>query len=100
MALIVVDASVIIGFLDARDAHHRAAIAALGGPDADDLVLPVTAYAEVLVAPAQRGSAAMDQVDAALAALIVRWVVVVRMRSATSTWTPIPPLRALRPTTG
>jgi hypothetical protein len=72
VALIVVDASVIIGFLDAQDAHHQAAIAALGNPAGGDLVLPVTAYAEVLVAPADRGSAAMDQVDAALAALIVR----------------------------
>ena len=72
MALIVVDASVIIGFLDAEDAHHRAAVAALGGSELNDLVLPVTAYTEVLVAPAQQGSAAMDQVEAALAALTVR----------------------------
>ena len=53
MALIVVDASVIIGFLDAEDAHHRAAVAALGGSELNDLVLPVTAYAEILVAAAR-----------------------------------------------
>ena len=72
MALTVVDASVVIGFLDGEDAHHRAAIAALDAAGSDELVLPATAYAEVLVAPARRGAAAVDRVDEALAALALR----------------------------
>jgi predicted nucleic acid-binding protein len=72
VALIVLDASVIIGFLDATDEHHEAAIAALDTVAAHDLVLPATAYAEVLVAPARKGSGAVDRVDEALAALTVR----------------------------
>ncbi len=76
MALVVVDASVVIGYLDGDDAHHRAAVAALDASGTDDLVLPATAYAEVMVAPARRGAAAMDRVEAALAALAVRMVAV------------------------
>ena len=72
MALIVVDASVVIGFLDADDAHHAAAVTALEAAASDDLVLPATAYAEVLVAPARKGRAAVDRVEEALAALAVR----------------------------
>ena len=72
MALIVVDASVLIGFLDATDAHHEAAVAALDAAASDDLVLPATAYAEVLVAPARKGGGAVDRVEEALAALTVR----------------------------
>ena len=72
MALIVVDASVVIGFLDATDAHHEAAVLALDASAADELVLPATAYAEVLVAPARKGGGAVEQVDEALAALTVR----------------------------
>ena len=72
MALIVIDASVVIGFLDATDEHHEAAVAALGASASDDLVLPATAYAEVLVAPARKGSRAVDRVEEALAALTVR----------------------------
>lgn len=72
MALIVVDASIVIGFLDADDAHHRTATAALEAAASDDLVLPATAYAEVLVAPARRGAAAVGRVDEALAALALR----------------------------
>lgn len=72
MALIVVDASVVIGFLDADDEHHEAAVAALDASAADELVLPATAYAEVLVAPARRGSEAVDAVDEALSALTVQ----------------------------
>ena len=72
MALIVLDASVVIGFLDAADEHHGAAVAALAASASDELVLPATAYAEVLVAPARKGSAAVDRVEEALSALTVR----------------------------
>jgi len=72
VALIVLDASVVIGFLDAADEHHEAAVAALAASASDDLVLPATAYAEILVAPARKGSAAVDRVEEALSALTVR----------------------------
>ena len=72
MALIVLDASVVIGFLDAADEHHEAAVAALAASASDDLVLPATAYAEILVAPARKGRASVDRVEEALSALTVR----------------------------
>ncbi len=55
MALVVLDASVVIAFLDAADAHHRAAVAALTSVQSDELVLPASAYAEMMVGPARRG---------------------------------------------
>jgi len=72
VALIVLDASVVIGFLDAADEHHEAAVAALAASASDDLVLPATAYAEILVAPARKGRASVDRVEEALSALTVR----------------------------
>lgn len=51
--LIVVDASVLIGWLDDRDAHHRDAIDALASVDGF-VVHPLT-LGEVLVHPARRG---------------------------------------------
>lgn len=61
MGLTVLDAGVLIGFLDAKDAHHRAADRAMA--DAlgrhDRIVLPASAFAEVLVGPSRRGARAM-----------------------------------------
>jgi predicted nucleic acid-binding protein len=72
MALIVLDASVIIAFLDSADDHHEAAIAALEATERDDRVLPASAYAEVLVSPMRRGSEAASKVDEALSAIAIR----------------------------
>jgi predicted nucleic acid-binding protein len=55
VALVVLDASVVIALLDAGDAHHAAAVAAVGQARRDALVLPASAYAEVLVDPWRRG---------------------------------------------
>ena len=55
MALIVLDASVVIGHLDPADAHHRAATEALDSHAFDDLHLPASAYAEALVDPMRKG---------------------------------------------
>ena len=55
MALVALDASVVIALLDAGDAHHAAAVAAVGQARRDTLVLPASAYAEVLVDPSRRG---------------------------------------------
>jgi len=61
--VIVLDAGVVIGFLDGSDAHHEAAITALVMRRADKLVLPTSAFAEALVRPYQVGAAAVAAVD-------------------------------------
>ena len=55
MALIVLDASVVIGLLERRDAHHLAATEALREYQIDSLNLPASAYAELLTRPARAG---------------------------------------------
>jgi predicted nucleic acid-binding protein len=59
VAIVVLDASVVIALLDAGDAHHRAALAALGSAGRETLVLPASAYAEILVEPSRRGAEAV-----------------------------------------
>lgn len=54
--MIVVDASVLIAYLDPNDAHHGAAVELLADATPPLAVHPVTA-AEVLVAPVRRGIA-------------------------------------------
>lgn len=54
--MIVVDASVLIAYLDPDDAHHDAAVAVLGDATPPLVVHPLTA-AEVLVSPVKRGIA-------------------------------------------
>jgi len=58
MGLTVLDAGVIIGFLDADDAHHGAAHAVLRDAQGrnDRLVLPASAFAETLVGPFRKGA--------------------------------------------
>ena len=61
VGLTVLDAGVVIAFLDPADAHHAAAFAALrqARDRADDeLVIPASAYAETLVGPFRNSSAA------------------------------------------
>jgi predicted nucleic acid-binding protein len=60
--VIVLDASVVIAFLDADDSSHDAAEALLVREIDDDLGINPLTLAEVLVAPARNG-----QLDAALA---------------------------------
>lgn len=64
MGLTVLDAGVIIGFLDANDTHHLAAHAALDAARSrnDRLVLPASAYAEIMVGPSRSGTAAVATV--------------------------------------
>jgi predicted nucleic acid-binding protein len=63
VAVIVLDAGVVIGFLDGSDAHHDAAVTALRMRRTDTLVLPTSAFAEALVRPYQIGATAVDAVD-------------------------------------
>lgn len=71
MGLTVIDAGVIIGVLDAADPHHDAARRLLSAAvlDGDDLALPASVYAEVLVGPTRHGASARRVVDAFLADL-------------------------------
>ena len=71
MGLTVLDASVVIGLLDASDPHHPGAVTALRArlAERDQLVVPASAYAELLVGPMRRGETAVAVVDQALAAL-------------------------------
>lgn len=64
--MIVVDASVLIAFLDPTDGHHAAAVELLAEATPPLLVHPHTA-AEVLVAPVRRGLG--DEVWATLTAI-------------------------------
>lgn len=68
MALTILDAGVLIAVLDAADAHHAAARAALSAAiqRGDRLAVPASAYAESLVAPSRRGQRAIQTVDAFL----------------------------------
>jgi predicted nucleic acid-binding protein len=68
VALIVLDASVVIAVLDPNDALHSPAVAAVDQRAGDDLRLPASAYAETLVAPARRGD--QNQVKSKLSALM------------------------------
>jgi predicted nucleic acid-binding protein len=57
VGLTVLDAGVLIGFLDAEDLHHKSAHRALAEAQQrrDRIALPASALAESLVAPARRG---------------------------------------------
>ena len=67
MALIVLDASVVIAHLDPGDALHEQAKAALLEHADDDLRLPASAYSESLVDPARKGR--LEEAQARIAAL-------------------------------
>lgn len=55
MALIVIDASVVIALLDPADALHAAARREFDQVAGEELALPASALAETLVAPARAG---------------------------------------------
>src|SRR6266511_4124410 len=73
MGLTVLDAGVVIAGLDADDAHHAAAADVLSAARdrGDSFVVPASAYAEILVRPAIRGTATVARVDAALDAMAI-----------------------------
>jgi predicted nucleic acid-binding protein len=72
VALVVLDASVVIAFLDPDDALHDAAVNALSEHQHDELVIPSSVYAEILVAPYRRGPEAAGEVEAFLADFAIR----------------------------
>jgi predicted nucleic acid-binding protein len=72
VALVVLDASVIIGFLDPEDALHDVSVAALSERQHDDLVAPASVYAEILVAPYRAGREAVSEVESFLSDFGIR----------------------------
>ena len=74
MALTILDAGVIIAVLDSSDTHHSVAREALTQVRSrgDELAIPASAYAEVLVGPFRQGAGAVAKVDEFLAALPAR----------------------------
>jgi predicted nucleic acid-binding protein len=64
---VILDASVIIAFLDPRDASHERAVSAIASTD--ERRIPASVLAEVLVHPHREGAAAVAKVERALAAL-------------------------------
>jgi predicted nucleic acid-binding protein len=72
VALIVLDASVLVALLDPADARHAAATAALRRYAGDDLRVPASAYAECLAGPASGGRLA--EAKRAIRSLVVEVV--------------------------
>jgi predicted nucleic acid-binding protein len=64
MGLTVLDAGVVIGYLDQKDGHHLAAYEALSAALArnDQIILPASGYAEALVGPSRSGPDAVATV--------------------------------------
>lgn len=72
MALVVLDASVFIGFRNRDDTHHEGAVAAMTAYGGEVLVLPASAYSEALVEPSQRGGRVLARAKALIAELPIR----------------------------
>lgn len=70
MALIILDASVVIAHLNPADALHARAVSAFTAVASEVLLLPASALAETLVAPARRGRLA--DARAAIDAMMIR----------------------------
>ena len=64
MGVVHLDAGVVIGLLDANDAHHAAAHRAVASAmrDGHRLALAASAFAECLVGPFRRGKASVEVV--------------------------------------
>jgi predicted nucleic acid-binding protein len=76
MGLTVLDAGVLIGFLDTNDAHHAAASTALRDAydRGDHLALPASAFTEMLVGPHRKGPEAVETATGLIERLPVRVV--------------------------
>lgn len=72
MGSVVVDASVVLGVLDPRDAHHASASRALkrARANGDAIILPASALAEVLVGASRLGSGAVRTTEAFVDAIV------------------------------
>ena len=63
MGITVIDAGVLIGFLDESDAHHDASTREFeSARRRGEIVIPASALTESMVAPARRGDSALEAV--------------------------------------
>ena len=63
MGLTVIDAGVLIGFLDESDAHHHTSTREFeSARHQGEVMIPASALAESMVAPARHGDASLDAV--------------------------------------
>lgn len=71
MGLTVLDAGIVVAVLDPTDAHHAASVDALRAAQqrGDELLLPVSAYAECLVWPLRAGDTVAQAADGFIDAL-------------------------------
>ncbi len=72
MGLVVLDASVVIGFFDPSDAHHAGAVSGIASHRADEMVIPASAYAEILVGPCRSGARALEKIHGFLESAAIR----------------------------
>jgi predicted nucleic acid-binding protein len=72
MAIAVLDASVVIAFLNPNDRHHDAAVAAFHRYRREELVLPASVYAELLVGPFRRGEGVVAKTEGFIRDLAMR----------------------------
>jgi predicted nucleic acid-binding protein len=72
VALLVLDASIVIALLDPRDSGHSRAVAWFREVRTDEMVIPASSYAEVLVVPHRIGQAAVQRFERDLADVPVR----------------------------
>jgi predicted nucleic acid-binding protein len=74
VGLIVVDAAVVVAFLDGRDAFHPAAVEEIRNARRrfEPLILPAVAYAECLVAPSRAGEGRVEAFNELLESVL--WV--------------------------
>jgi predicted nucleic acid-binding protein len=63
VALTVLDASVLIAFRDPADALHNRAVAAFRTYGSEELIMPASVYAEVLVGPLRVGPRAVASLE-------------------------------------
>lgn len=71
MGLTVIDAGVLIGFVDSSDAHHQSSVREMRAAldRGDDLSIPASALAEALVGPSRKGEAAVRRLRDVVARL-------------------------------
>ena len=72
MALVVLDTSIVIAFLDPDDALHEAAVQSLADCQHDELIVPASAYAEMLVGPYRSGAKAVAEIELFFADFAIR----------------------------
>ncbi len=84
MGLTVIDAGIIIGVLDADDAHHQTARQVLSAVigEGDRIAVPASAYAEALVGPSRRGPSGRQALDDFLADLAAEVEPITRQAAA------------------